>query len=189
MPNIGFWAVAAAGGGAAAYELISTTVLGSNSASVTFSGSSAWTPYKHLQVRWTARSDRASNVGDGLLMRFNDLATNTNGHALFGNGSTVTSSSGENNLVGRMAASTAPTSAFGAGVIDILDWQSSTNNKTVRGLSGGGVGLTAGSDVGIYFTSFGWYVTTAITSLVFDQGAGTNFVTGSRFSLYGVRGS
>jgi hypothetical protein len=46
-------------------------------------------------------------------------------------------------------------------------------------------GITSEPIVGLY--SGAWYNTTALTSITLDQIIGTNFVSGSRFSLYGLK--
>jgi hypothetical protein len=82
-----------------------------------------------------------------------------------------------------VAATNTTASAFGAGVIDILDAYSTTKNKTMRtlnGLSGGEVNIRVGSGL--------WRNTNAITSVTIFDADSTNLVTGSRFSIYGIKG-
>jgi len=67
-------------------------------------------------------------------------------------------------------------------VLDILDAYSTTKNKTIRSLSG----MTGGAN-NLQLYSGLWNNTAAISSLNIFPGA-TNFVAGSRFSLYGIRG-
>jgi len=73
--------------------------------------------------------------------------------------------------------------AFGAGIIDILDAGSTTKYKTVRTLTG----VTASAPVGVHLTSGLVMTTSAITSLNITH-LGSGIATGSRFSLYGVKG-
>jgi len=120
--------LASAGGASAAYELISTTVLGSSQSSVTFSGlGTSAANYKHLQIRYTGRSSQASNE-TFTLMRFNsDTSANYSWHYLLGNGTGVSSSSGVSDTsmaLNSITTANSTTNAFGAGVIDILDFQS-----------------------------------------------------------------
>jgi hypothetical protein len=80
-----------------------------------------------------------------------------------------------------MAFSTTENS-FGAGVIDILDYSSTTKNKTVRAIYG-----VSDATPGVNLTSGLYAQTTAISSLTVTTATG-NFAVGSRASLYGIRG-
>jgi hypothetical protein len=186
LGSLWFSSFSAGGGGAAAdYELISTTILGSSAASVTFSGlGTSAAAYKHLQIRMTGRGDVATAqtvVG----MRMNsDTGTNYGLHRLTGNGSSVSSGGNANNdwgYAGIVSAASAGANQFGASIIDILDFSSSVKNKTVRTLTGN----TSGNEIDLY--SFVWLSTSAVTSLNLYPPAGGNWVTGSRFSLYGLK--
>ncbi len=180
--------ILASAGGAAAYELISTTVLGSSQASVTFSSLNTGV-YKHLQIRMTTRS--STTYGDDVILRFNaDSGSNYSHHLLVGNGSAVNSYNGTTQTFikgGYTAASDQTASAFGAGVIDILDPFSTTKNKTTRNLTGAPLSGGSGSQVQLW--SGAWYSTSAVTSITLTSYAAANFLTGSRFSLYGLRGA
>lgn len=177
--GLGFWAAAGGEAYTGAYEQIATTVFSSNTGSLTFS--SLPTGYKHLQIRLTAKH---SSTGTGILLNFNgDTGNNYGFHYLLGNGSAV-SSFGTGSIgymvIDAMTSSTT-TSAFGAGVIDILDAFSTTKNKTIRSLGGG----HNGSNTRIRLDSGFWNNTAAITSITLNAG---DFVTGSRLSLYGIKG-
>jgi hypothetical protein len=184
MPNIGFWASAGAGGGSA-YELISTTVLGS---SATVSFTSIPTSFKHLQIRAVARTG-AGQVPDQITLRFNNDTTGGNHgwHFLNGNGSSVSSGagvSGETAIRCQMiTGASAASSDFGTVIIDVLDAFSTTKNKTVRSL--GGYADNSGRDVGL---SSGFYLSTSAVNRIDLLGLfSSNFIAGSRFSLYGMR--
>jgi hypothetical protein len=177
-------------GGVAApssYELISTTTLGANATSVVFS--SIVSTYSHLQIRVTSRSDRAFGV-DTLGLRFNaDSTSNYNAHFLYNNGSTITSTDlGINTWIysAYIPDSSVTASVFGSAVIDVLDYKATTKNKTIRSIYGSSTGGTYprnGMHSGV------WLSTNAITSITLLPVAGTNLVSGSRFSLYGIKGS
>jgi len=186
---LGFWAASGAGGGGAAadYELISTTVLGSSAASVTFSGlGTSAAAYKHLQLRMTARTDYASaNLGEANIQFNGDTGSNYAWHSLLGTGSTVASQNGTSQTSARFSnipygSSTA--SMFSAGVVDILDFNSTSKNKTLRALNG----VANSSDWRVSLFSGAWFSTSAITSFTITPNI-ANFVTGSRFSLYGLK--
>jgi hypothetical protein len=185
---IPFGTLGASGGISGTYELIQTTILGSNQASVVFDVSSFASTYKHLQLRQTSRSTNNSTE-DFFYLRFNSQTTGYTNHSLGGTGSIVFSgnetSSYPNGILSGLgtAGATSPTSAFGAGVIDLLDPFSTTKNKTVRLFSGNvntayfRLGLGSGS----------WMSTNAATSISVHALVGS-FVSGSRFSLYGIKG-
>lgn len=189
MPfGLGFFATAGAGAGAAgSFDLLETQVLGSDTASLTFSSLSSYAAtYQHLQLRVAARTDRSSYV-DTVAIRFNsDTANNYSNHYLAGNGSSVFSGAetSQNKMLSvRVTAANAGTSVFGAGTVDLLDVFESTKYKTARSLSG----YTSGSGSEVYLFSGAWYLTTAVSSMTLIPNIGTNFVTGSRFSLYGLK--
>jgi hypothetical protein len=163
------------------YELISTTILPSAQASVSFDVSTFASTYKHLQIR------SASLVNSGttnlVTLRFNgDTGSNYVAHYLEGNGSSVTSnwSTTTTSIYYGYWGTGSTTAAHGA-VVDILDAYSTSKNKTIRSFNGN---HTASPLVTIY--SGLWMNTAATTSLTITSPS--NFLTGSRFSLYGIKG-
>jgi hypothetical protein len=187
---IPFGVLSAAGaevGVAGSYELIASEILGSAQSSITFSNLGDYSStYKHLQIRYVARST-ASFAAEEIALRFNDISTASySRHRLFGTGSSVVSGNNTSQTkidIGFIQAATATANAFGAGVIDILDAYSTTKNKTFRSLNGTTQGETY---IALYSGAF--LATTALTSLVLRSTASVNFVAGSRFSLYGIKG-
>ena len=177
----------ATGGGAGAFDLLETTTLTSSASSVTFSGLDAYSDYKHLQIRMVAKSV----YGGGDVLSFNlngDTGSNYAYHYLRGTGSAVQSNDGVSTStpwIATLPGSTADSDSFGAIVLDILDFSSANKNTTLRALSGS----TSGSvQIGLY--SGLWNNTNAVTSVsLFPNSFGftRNLVTGSRFSLYGVK--
>tara|TARA_R110002126_G_scaffold27448_2_gene92149 strand:+ start:51 stop:647 length:597 start_codon:yes stop_codon:yes gene_type:complete len=167
------------------FDLLETTTLATSASSVTFSGLGAYSDYKHLQLRIVGQT----NNYPGLSLRFNsDSGSNYALHRLLGNGSTVSS----NNLTSwteiRLVNSLpdekmAGTGIFGAIVMDILDFGSSSKNTTIRALSG--VQDTDYSSVQLH--SGFWNNTNAVTNINIFDSSGGSYVTGSRFSLYGVK--
>ena len=189
MPfGLGFFATAGAGA-AGSYDLLETQVLGSAAASVTFSSLSTYaSSYQHLQLRVTARTSRA-DTGDDIILRFNNDSTvaNYRYHALYGTGSVAGSENAQVATGARFMQATGANftaSAFNAGVCDILDPFETTKNKTIRTLSG-----VPGSYDRIWLASNLWANTSAVTSITLVSGFSANFVTGSRFTIYGIKGS
>jgi hypothetical protein len=175
---------AAAGGVAfeSDYELISTSLITTNTASIVFDVSTFGSTYKHLQIRYAGRSTRADQ--DSVIdVKFNTTSTTYRGHMLQGNGSTVTSFEATERWIFGIAAANATANIFGSGVIDILDPFSSSKNTTVRTLNG----IHTGSYNRVWLQSLGWFDTATVTSITLADGFGS-FVAGSRFSLYGIKG-
>jgi hypothetical protein len=193
MPILGIIASAnqqgRGGGPVGAYDALATvTVPSGGVSSVSFTGIPSG--YKHLQIRYLARST-VSNVADGYVsIRFNSDATNGNYyfyHFLDGNGSSASAAAGGTNTIiygGVCAGNTATASVFGGGVIDILDYASSSKYKVTRGL--GGIDNN-GSGV-IRLASGEWYNTAPVTTVTIGANAfANNFTEYSSFALYGVR--
>jgi hypothetical protein len=165
------------------YELISSTVLGSAASSVVLN--SIPTDYKHLQVRLTVKSANVTSNRD-LFVRLNGITTSSYVfHRLRGGGSTVasnantgTTSIGLFNIV--EASNTS--GVFGAAILDVIDYGSTSKNTTIRALSG-----LAGATNTVNLNSGLLNNTAAITSITFFADSG-NLSSGSRFSLYGIRG-
>lgn len=188
MPfSLGFWAAAGAGGGASSdYELISTTILGASTGSVTFSSIAG--TYKHLQLRITARHDGAVQAVQTNMYFNSDQAANYSWHALEGNGSTAVSfaqTSKNNVYLGGAASGTTAANNFSSYLVDILDYASTNKYKVTRTMHG----YTDGTYKNLDYASGLWQSTSAISSITIAPVLqGGNFITGSRFSLYGIKG-
>jgi hypothetical protein len=175
--------IIASSGGAAAvansYESIATvTVGGGGAASVSFS--SIPSTYQHLQIRYTARTNRAA-TSDLLNITLNGSATTT-GHFLYGTGAAV-SSGVLNSFVGWATANSATSNAFGTGVIDVLDYENTNKNRVLRALAG----WDGNGDGEIALTSVLQTSTTALSSFTITPASGS-FVQYSSFALYGIKG-
>jgi len=143
--------------------------------------------YKHLQVRWIAKTSRAGTYGY-FAVRFNSDSTAVyTRHRLYGDGSTVTATGDfgltESEITYGASGSTANASTYGAGVLDLHDYSSTTKFKTYRSLDGydnngsGTVDLCSGL----------WRSTSAVTSVNLVMTSGS-FSAGSTFALYGMVG-
>lgn len=166
-------------------EPIATTLLSTSTATVTFSDIPQG--YKHLQIRWLARDDFASDASDAN-MRFNsDTGANYTWHQLYGDGTSAqayASTSQTSMRAGAIAGSTAGTNVFAVTVLDLLDYANTSKYKTVRNLAGydkngaGSVALNSGL----------WMNTAVVTSISISPRVGTTFSQYSRFSLFGIKG-
>lgn len=183
---IPFGFLASAGGaGVPAYELISTAF--PTTTTVTFS--SIPSIYKHLQLRVVAKTTDASTGECWPALRFNsDAGSNYAIHQINGNGTSVGSQAALSRTSGQIAIlndNYNSTSMFGAAVVDILDYTSTTKNKTTKSL--GGSHAPSSKRISLY--SNVWLNTSAVTSITLLFATyGGNFVSGSRVSLYGIKG-
>jgi hypothetical protein len=174
------------------YELIESVFLASNASSVTFANLNQYaTEYKHLQIRYIARSNRGVSFFDIIGMRINSDSSSSNykWHSLVGDTSSAASYNGTLSsgglLAGDASSNSSIANAFSANVVDVLDAFSTTKNKTIKTLVGSQI--ATGFDQQVAFYSSLWINTNAITELRLAPNSGSSFVSGSRFSLYGIR--
>jgi len=162
----------------------SVTVGAGGQSSITFSAiPQTWT---HLQIRMLTQATATGPLY--MKMNFNgDTGNNYSYHELTGNGSTAAAGAGSSVAFAVAADGISSTPGFNGGIVDILDYASTTKAKTSRSLSGqdnNGSGY-------VYLASSGWYNNTAgvypaINSIVLTMSSG-NFAQYSNFSLYGIR--
>ena len=171
------------------YESIATVTVGSGGQS-TITFSSIPSTYKHLQIRSFIQTNRSAATGDYLAIRFNgDTASNYNAHFLGGNGTSAVAGvegNGTSMLIERVSCST-QTNIFSGMVWDILDYASTSKNKTMRSLGGYDVNGDA-STTNLNLMSGLWINTAAMTSITINAGVGTGFTQYSSFALYGIKG-
>lgn len=168
------------------YESIQTETLTGTQATITFS--SIPQTFKHLQLRVLSKSSYTGANTDSYKFRFNgDTGSNYAFHNLEGLGSTTTAAgSASQNFAyeSYISATSSNADMFNGMVYDILDYTSTTKNKTTRYLSGADFN-------GSGFVSFGsqlWFGTpAAITSMTIVCASGS-FVQYSSFALYGIKG-
>ena len=161
------------------YEPIATTTLGSNQTSVTISSIPA--TYTDLVLIINAKNDTLTNTE----IRFNgDSASNYSNTALSGDGSSASSSRESNNTsisIDNVAYMTTGDFSY-SNIIQIFNYANTTTFKTLLARANSAAnGVDA--IVGL------WRKTPeAITSLTILTTTGTrNFITGSTFTLYGIK--
>ena len=173
-----------AGGGD--FESIATVTVGSGgAASIEFTSISG--SYQHLQIRLVARSTASDTNGDLKIQVNSDTGSNYAYHRLIGSGAAASaegfSSSSAAEIIYRCyTAANATASVFGAGIIDILDYASTSKTKTLRSFGGhdrNGAGV-------VTVNSVLWNSTSAITALKLTPSA-NNFAEYTTAALYGVR--
>jgi hypothetical protein len=173
------------------YEPIAT-VNGTGSAStITFSNIPQ--TYQHLQLRATSRTAYSAVSDTMYAYNFNGSTASTNSatHILYGSGTSValaTSATGNySSIIGYTTGGNALSNAYGAAVIDFLDYSNTNKNKTIRGFFGWDDNTTSQATfVGITSSFPVALGTGAITemTIVFNG----NVTTASRFALYGIKG-
>jgi hypothetical protein len=183
----GVLSAAGAGGVAGDYELIESVILGTDTSSITFSSLATYaSTYKHLQVRMTARSSRNTGTFDSVSLRLNgDTGSNYAWHRLVNDGGSVISTASTSQTAGRagsISQANSTANIYGAIVIDLLDPYSTTKNTTVRSL----MGVVSPNEISLISSLYN--NTSAISSFNLFSETSNNFLAGSRFSLYGIRG-
>lgn len=157
------------------FDSIATATGTGSSGTITFSSIPAG--YKHLQIRSLATS--TSSYG---MIRFNsDSGSNYATHFLYGDGATATASglATQTQMYGPRADNS---TYFSAGIVDILDFNNTTKNKTIRVFTG-----QDSNGSGIIMVNSGlWMSTSAITSITINTQSG-NWATTATFALYGIK--
>ena len=151
-------------------------------ASVTFS--SIPQTYKSLQIRYLAKDSYSASAD---YVNF-PISVNTNNtwrtHYITGDGSSAAASSLALARVFYVPNSaSALANIYGTGIIDLIDYASSTKNKTFRTLSGYDRNAAGG---GIALQSMGRFDTSAITDITLT--ADSTWAAGTTFALYGMVG-
>ena len=188
MPILGIIASSfrSAAGPEGAYDSLATvTVPSGGVASVTFAGIP--TGYKHLQLRWLARTNRATNP-DYFNLTFNsDSAANYSAHLISGNGSAASASAyttqNQIYLDGAATGAGQLSNNFAVGVIDILDYADTNKAKTTRHL----LGYDNNGSGAVYLSSGRWGSNTAISSINLTSGSGSTIQQYSQIALYGIK--
>ena len=166
------------------YESIATVTVGSGgSSSIDFT--SIPSTFTHLQIRSLFGTNGA---GQPYVVNFNsDTGGNYSYHYLQGNGSATSAGASTSRVFTLLTdnsggGTSASPSAF---VMDLLDYRSTSKNKTMRllmGYDGNGSGdIRLGSGL--------WFATpAAITSISISGLSGATFSQYSSFALYGIKG-
>jgi hypothetical protein len=163
----------------ATYTLISSNVLSSNAASVTFSSIPA--TYTDLVVRISTRVTRATGDVEGYLS-INGTTTNYSYTILGGTPGSSSSTRGTTYVPYVDVGANATSNAFSSGEIYIPSYTAS-QNKPIGVFSQAENNVT--TNIYQYSVAALWRNTSAITSLTFTPFTG-DYVTGSSFYLYGI---
>ena len=166
------------GASLSSYESIAT-VTGTGSVS-TLTFSSIPSGFKHLQIRGMAYDGAGNELG----VRFNsDTSANYNYHNLYGTGSATGAGGLANTNEMNLAVAGFSSNYMATFIIDILDFNSTTKNKTCRSI----YGFDNNGSGQIQIRSGLWRSTSAVTSItIFDTGA-SNYSASTTFALYGIK--
>lgn len=174
-----------------AYDaLASITVAAGGTSSVTFDGIPDG--YEHLQLRYSATTNRTTYAHDGVLVTFNrDTAARYSYHILRGRGVGTPDSSGgpnEPNMYFDWGFGTTVTNYPTVAIFDITDYASRDKRKTLRGTYGLDTnGLVAGYRGVITSASGAYYSPNSVSSITLTSANGFNIAENSTFALYGVK--
>lgn len=168
-----------------AYDALATVVVPSGGvASINFAGIP--TGYKHLQLRVLARNTNASDYGAGVRFNSDSSGSYVQYHQVYSDGGGVgvgTGATSANNMEWLyMPGTNRASNIYGSYIIDILDYASTTKNKTIRNIGG----FDANGAGYAIIRSHLWVNTSAVTSINLFLGSG-NFTQHSQFALYGVK--
>jgi hypothetical protein len=174
------------------YTFISSQVLSSSAATVTFSSIPA--TYTDLVLRCSTRTNQASNI-DNIMLKYNgSSATNYSFISIIGNTlSTVLNSAGGGGTslrTGYANGSNATGNAFGSAEIYITNYASSLANKVGSSFSATENNISNAAYAAVISNAaIGWDNTSNITSIEITPLNGPNWVPGSSFYLYGIKNS
>ena len=169
------------------YTLISSNVLASSAASVTFSAIPS--TYTDLVLRCSLRNDAASNIGR-IVLTINSTSAGYSSTRLYADGSSAASgrtSSGSDVFVLGVNGSTSTSSTFGSVELYIPSYTAS-QNKPISAVGFPETNAATFTSTPAYGTyALLWSNTAAITEL--NLATNNNWQSGSSFYLYGIKNS
>ena len=173
------------------YESIATVTGTGSAGSLTFS--SIPSTYVAIQIRGIYKDTSTTDYGFGvnLLGRANSITSGYTKHNLYGNGSSASATAGTSesyvNFGGcYMSSGSSYTSMFSPIIIDIHNYASTTQNKTIRYITGNDANESSTNRT-MSLGSILIQSTTAISSFTLYP-ADSGFAAGSTFALYGIKG-
>jgi hypothetical protein len=175
-----------------AYDSLQSATLGATTAQITFANIPS--TYSHLQIRYSAQTNRATYLVDDMSLRLNgNGGSNYWSFTQYSGGNTsnaVSTSEATTSLFVPFAFNSNATGAiWSMGWINLYDYSSATKVKSVTGYAGFDAnGATAGGYGTTVLNYAGrWNSTNAVNSITIR--AEGSFLAGTRFSLYGIKGA
>jgi hypothetical protein len=169
------------------YQLISSNVLSSSAASVTFSAIPS--TFTDFVIRASIRSDNSIRISDAINIRINsDIGANYSWVYVLGNGSSASSSI--NNGIDYVSPGVANAPLSTSNTFASLEmYVPNYTTSAKKPLSFFGAFEDNTTTAQVRATAGLWQGTAAITSVQFFPLNGPNFVSGSSFYLYGIKNS
>lgn len=175
-------------------QLITTTTLGADTSSITFSNlDTVASEYKHLRVVLTGRAG-TNSTGQSINLKINGSTSsiyNSQSFYAFSGASNRTwiyiNQPDTQSYIGGCEGQTAYPSIFQPNIYEFPNFSSTSINKYYQCLGGCAIGPdVANGSSNVSFNNGMWASTAAITTIQFVLA--TNFKSGTRASLYGLRG-
>ncbi len=164
-------------------SLISETVLASNAAGVIFS--SIPQGFRHLMIMAHARSSAVAEL-DALIMTFNSDGGANYDYSQLQNAAFSANRAQTHITAGIIEAASSRANCFSFVQVFISNYISTSAEKYTNGYGGAFGNLSADADL-FFLQAYGhWRNTAAITTVGLFPITGPNFVSGSRFQLYGI---
>jgi hypothetical protein len=168
---------------ASTYEPIATNTLGSNATSVTFSSITG--TYTDLILITSAPTVGGGNNSRGYRFELNsDTGTNYSQTWLSNSTTTPTSSRESSQTRGRIGGISESASDVTTVITTFLNYSNTTTFKTVLSRSSN---LNTNGDTNVFAGVSLYRSTSAITAIKLTMSDNSNFVTGSTFTLYGIK--
>ena len=165
------------------YEAIATQTLGSAAASVTFS--SIPSTYTDLVIVTSALSPGGGNNSRGYRFELNsDTGSNYSQTWLSNSTTTATSTRESSQTRGRIGGISETASDVTTVLTNFLNYSNTTTYKTVLSRSSN---LNSNGDTNVFAGVSLWRSTSAITAIKLTMSDNSSFITGSSFSLYGIK--
>ena len=171
------------------YESIQTITAAGGETS--FSFTSIPSTYKHLQIRGISRDTTANTSASAVVLTLNsDTGSNYSLHRVNTSDGTSINVQGLANwpyiFLPAQPNDSNTANCFMSVIIDLIDYASTTKNKTVRIFGGSETNVANATSI-TAIESGAWYSLSAVTSVQVKANT-TSFKAGSTFALYGIKG-
>lgn len=172
----------------ASWVPIFDTTMGSDTAAFDTGANGVPGAYAHLVIVLQARTTEAAIILSGANLTFNnDTAGNYDGQAVRGRDTTASAADSQavaTALNMTLPGANAATGVFGASLIVIPNYAATTAEKSGFVVGGFADEASTGGDAGV--RTYHWRNTAAITRVALTAQNSSNFLTGSRCTIYGV---
>ncbi len=168
---------------ATTFVKIQTVTLGSATATISFT--SIPQTYTDLKIVFSGRSERTASAYDSLVAKFNSTATTYVSRRLYGENQSA-GADGVTTQLGAFSSNSTTAGIFGSIEVYIPNYTSS--NEKIRSSSS----VAENNDANAYGTQLvtsKWNGTGAITEIELSGISGSNFMTHTTATLYGIKSS